>query len=104
MGPGRTLALSATIHVGQYIEADLLGVVAGEECGARGPATGRVVELRVANALGGECVEVWRRDFAAVTTGVGEAHVVSDEDDEVGCPRGRRAIEGKRARECAKCG
>ena len=81
---------SAAFDVGQRVEADLLGVVAGEERGARGPAAGRVVELREAQAVGGERVEVRRGDFAAVAAGVGEAHVVGEEDQEVGRLRGRR--------------
>ena len=93
MSPARPLACIASFHVGQRVEADLLGVVTREECGARGPATGRVIKLCVADAVGGEGVEVWCGNFAAIAAGVGEAHVVGEEDYEIGWPRRRRGAE-----------
>src|SRR4051812_10733589 len=103
MGPGWPLACSASIHAGQHIETDLLSVVAGEKRRARRPAAGRVVELRVADTVGRECIEVWRRDFPAVTPGIREAHVVGKKDHEVGWPRNWRAAQGMRGNQCAKC-
>ena len=80
---------SAVVDVGQRVEVDLLSVVTGEKRGPRGPAAGRVVELRVADAVGGQRVEIGRGDFAAVAAGVGEAHVVGEKDQKVGTLRFR---------------
>src|SRR6478752_4603852 len=96
MGPGWALVRSAAVDVWQHVDADLLGVVAGKQCSPRGPATGGVVELCVANTVGRESVHVWRGNFAAVAAWVGEAHVVGEEDHKVGWLCGRRGIEAVR--------
>ena len=69
-GPARPRSLAR--HIGQRVEADLLGVVAGEQRGPRRPAAGRVVELRVPQAAFGERIEIRRGDLAAVAAEVGE--------------------------------
>ena len=56
----------------------------------------RVVELREAQAAGGQLVEVGRGDLAAVAADVAEAHVVHQDDDDVGF--GRLGFSG------SKCG
>ncbi len=61
-----------------------MGIEAGEECGAGGAAAGRVVELGEADALGGQLANIGGGHFAAVALEVGEAHVVDEDDDDVG--------------------
>ena len=68
---------------------NLLRVVAGQQRAARGPAARGVVELSEAQPVAGKGIEVWGGDFAAVTAGVGETHVVGEDEDNVGlCRRG----------------
>lgn len=45
LGPGRSLATPSAADTGHGIAAHLLGVIAGENGGAGGPATGGVVKL-----------------------------------------------------------
>jgi hypothetical protein len=59
-------------------------IEAGEEGGPRGRAARGVVKLREAQAALREGVEVRRRNFGAVATEVGEAHIVGEDDDDVG--------------------
>src|SRR3954471_22362429 len=79
---------------------------AGEERGARRTAAGRVVELREADALGCELVDVRRRDFTAVALEVGVAHVVDEDDDNVrsflrfGAGTGRPGVGACRKDQC----
>src|SRR5207247_7979475 len=54
----------------------LLGVVSGEDRGPRRPAPRRVVELREAQAILRQCIEVRRGNLAAVTARIGEAHEI----------------------------
>src|SRR3954469_10242138 len=103
MGPARALARTGAVHTRHYIEANLLGVIASEKCRAGGPAAARVVKLRVANAVGGKCVEVGRDDLAAVTTGVGETHIVGEEYHEIGWPSAGLGAQRVRDIHCAKC-
>ena len=51
---------------------------------ARGAATRRVVELREANAALRERIDVRRGNLAAVAAEVGEAHVIHEDDEDVG--------------------
>ena len=55
---------------------------------SRGATAGRVVKLRETEPAGSERVEVRRLNLAAVTADVGEAHVVTHDDDDawfLGC-------------------
>jgi hypothetical protein len=45
---------------------------------------GGVIELREAKAIGGDFVEVWRVDLTAVTSEVGETHVIDHDEQDVG--------------------
>ncbi len=78
------------------IAVDLLGVVAGHQAGPRRPAAGGVVHLREAQAAGGQPIEVGRGDLAAVAADVGEAHVVGQDEHDVG-RRGRAGFGGRRS-------
>ena len=69
---------------GERAHAGLMRIEAGEEGGPRGRAARGVVKLREAQAALREGVEVRRRNFGAVGAEVGEAHVVGEDDDDVG--------------------
>ena len=58
-------------------------VVAGEDRRARRPATRGVVELCEAQAVLRKRIEIRRRDLAAVTARVREAHVVGENEKDV---------------------
>ncbi len=75
--------LAAALDARHGIAADFLGVVTGEDRRPRRPAAGRVVELREAQAVLCQGVEIRRGDLAAVAAGVGEAHVVGEEDQDI---------------------
>ena len=64
------------VVLGHVPDAGLVRIQAGQQRGARRAAAAGVVELREAQAAGGQLVEVRRGDFAAVAADVGEAHVV----------------------------
>ena len=61
----------------------LMGIDAGHERSPRRAAARRVVELREADPMLGKCVDVGRRDLAAVAAEVGEAHVVDENHHDV---------------------
>ena len=75
---------------GSCIPADLLGVIACQNTGARRPAPAGGVELGEAHAPPGECVQVGRPNLAAVAAGIGEAHVVGHDQQHI--RRGPRAL------------
>jgi hypothetical protein len=50
---------------------------------ARGAATPGVIELREADTVGGETIKILSREFTAVTTDIGESHVIRENDDNV---------------------
>jgi hypothetical protein len=71
--------------VGHHVpHAGLVRIEAGEQARPRRATARGVVELREAEAVGGECVECGRVDLAAVAAEIGEAHVVGEDDDDVG--------------------
>ena len=70
--------------IGHVADAGLMGVESGEEGGAGGAAAGGVVELGEAESASGEGVEVGGGDFGAVTAEISEAHVVDEDDNDVG--------------------
>ena len=74
-------------------DAGLVRVEAGQQAGPGRAAAGGVVELGEPEPAGGERVQVRRADLAAVAAEVGEAHVVGQDDDDVGP---RRGIGGRR--------
>ena len=76
------VALRAGV-VGEDADAGLVRMQAGQQRGARRAAARGVVELREAQAVGGEAVEVGRVDLAAVAADVGVAHVVVEDQDDV---------------------
>jgi len=65
-------------------DTSLMCIETSEEGGAGGAATGGVVELSEAEAVGGEGVEIGGLDLAAVATDVGVAHVIGHDDDDIG--------------------
>ncbi len=70
--------------LGHVADSGLMGVKAGEEGGASGATAGGIVELGEAKTASGEGVEVGGGDFGAVTAEISEAHVVNEDDDDVG--------------------
>src|ERR1035441_335818 len=50
-------------------------------------ATASIIELGEPEPVGGKLVEIGRRDLAAVATDVGEAHIIHEEDNDVGSRR-----------------
>ena len=61
----------------------LLRVLAGQQATARRAAARGGIGLRKAHAVGGHAVDVGRIDVPAVAAGVGVAHVVGQENEEV---------------------
>ena len=61
----------------------LLGVVAGEYAGARGPAPACGVVLGESKAGGGEGREIRRSNISAVTFGIGIAHVIGQDKKDI---------------------
>src|SRR5262249_42708506 len=84
-GDGNAIAVQVaavtveTLVLHHVADAGLVWIKAGEQTGAGRAAAGGVVELREAQAAGGEGVEVGRRDLAAVAAEVGVAHVVGQD-------------------------
>ncbi len=87
-GPALARAADAAGQGGQGVAVDLLGMVAGEQGAARGPAAGGVVEAGEAEPVGGEAVEVRGCDLAAVAAEVGVAEVVGEDEQDAGACRG----------------
>lgn len=75
------------VVTGHMTDACLMRVEAGEEGASRRAAAAGVVELREAEAVAGELVEVGRVDFAAIASDVGEAHVIGHDEDDIGLLR-----------------
>ena len=71
-------------------------VASGQQARTRGRTERRRVPLRVAHAVGGDAVDVGRRDGAAVAGHRREADVVEHDIDDVGRPvRRLRRLEGR---------
>ena len=89
-GEGEALAVEVSavawemVIVDHVADASLVGVQAGEERGAAGATAGGVIELGEADSVGGEGIEVRGGDFATETTEIGEAHIVGEDDDDIG--------------------
>ena len=86
--------MGAAPETGEAITVNLLGVVAGEQGTAGGPATGGVVELREAQALLRQRVKIRRGDLAAVATDIRVAEVIREDEDDVGARRGGQSRQG----------
>ena len=69
---------------GHEADAGLVRIQAGEQRSARRTTPRAVVELREAQPIGGERIEIRCADFTAVTSQVREAHVVGEDDEDVG--------------------
>ena len=89
-GDGEALAVEISaiawemVIVDHVADASLVGVQAREERGAAGATAGGVIELGEADSVGGEGIEVRGGDFATETTEIGEAHIVGEDDDDIG--------------------
>src|SRR5579872_2926369 len=81
--PPRTNAIAAAGYTGNRVAAHLLRVVAGEQSGPRGPATGRVVKLGESQAVFRQSIEIGRLDLPAVATQVGISQIVGQNEDDV---------------------
>jgi hypothetical protein len=66
-----------------------MGIQPREQRRPRRAATGRVVKLREPQPVGGERIEIRRLDLAAVAAQIAEAHVISENDDDIGSTRFR---------------
>ena len=86
-GQHRTRGIAAGCR--HVAHAGLMRIEARQERGPRGTAPAGVVELREAHAVFCERIEVRRGDLAAVAAEVGPAHVVDQNDDDVGLGRRR---------------
>ena len=73
-----------SVAVGEDADAGLMRMQAGQQRGARRAAAGGVVELRIAQAVGRQAIQVGRLDLAAVTADIGKSHVVVEDDQDVG--------------------
>ena len=96
------LAFQVKVEAWQRIAMNLLRVIAGEQRPACRPAARGVVKLREAQPAPRERIEVRRGNFAAVTTEVGKAEVIGENDQEIGSGRKgspRNREEKERARE-----
>src|SRR6516162_4623979 len=87
--PRGTRSATASAEAGQFIAAYLLRVVARQDRRSRWPAAGGVVELREPQAAGRQSVDIGRLDFTAVTTRIRVAHVIGQDNQDVGLA-GRR--------------
>src|SRR5256885_5712171 len=61
-----------------------MGIEAGEQAGAAGTTAGGVAEVREANPGTGQAIDVGRADLTSVAAHIAEAHVVRQNDDDVG--------------------
>ena len=73
-----------SVAVGEDADPGLMRMQAGQQRGARRAAAGGVVELRIAQAVGRQSIQIGRLDFAAVTADVGKSHVIVEDDQDVG--------------------
>src|SRR3954454_138552 len=73
-----------TVAVGEDADAGLVRMQAGQQRGARRAAARGVVELRVTQPVRRKTIEVRRLDLAAVTANVRKAHVVVEDEQDVG--------------------
>jgi len=81
----------------QVITADLLSVVAGEQCGPRGPASRRIVKLGITEPFIGQAVEVGSLDLSSIASQIGVAEIVGHDQQHVG--RGRCCCQPGEAEE-----
>jgi hypothetical protein len=86
----RSLLTDAAISakdVWQCVAVNLLWIIAGQQRRARGPAAGSVLEIREAQAMVRESVEIWRSDLTTVAADVRKTEIVSKNEDDVrlGC-------------------
>ena len=72
------------VAVGEDADPGLMRVQAGQQRGARRAAARGVVELRIAQAVGRQTVQIGCLDFAAVTADIGKSHVIVEDDQDVG--------------------
>ena len=72
---------------------DLLRVEAGHQSTASGPAAGSVVELREAQAVLRERIEIRRLNLAAIATEVGVTEIIREDEDDVGLRGEQRRAE-----------
>jgi len=89
------LVARLALVLGHVADARLVRVETGQQRGARRAAARGVIELREAQAVRRERVEIRRRNLAAVAAEVGEAHVIHEDDDDVR-PRLIQALENRR--------
>src|SRR5438045_1982411 len=75
-------------------DASFMWIKAGEQRSTAGAAARVIVELREADSICGEAIEIWILDFAAVTAEVREAHVIRKDDHDVR-PFGARSRKRK---------
>ena len=77
-------------------------VLSGEKRDAGGMALGGIVELREAEAVLCEAVEVGRFDFRAVASDIGVAEVIDHDDEEVGLFRSGKTKSKKKCERDSK--
>ena len=87
LGPRGALALGSARYASNGIPSHLLGIEAGQSRGARGPAPGCIVKLRVPQPIGGQGIEMRRGDLASIASQVRKPQVVGDDQDHIGALR-----------------
>jgi hypothetical protein len=86
-----TAAVAGLVLVsGHETDSRLVGVEAGEQSGAGGAAARAVVKIGEAQTVGGESVKVRGCRSGAEAADVGVAHVIGQNDNDVGLCRLRR--------------
>ena len=79
-----------------------MGILSGQQGGAGGAATGGVVEVSELEPTRRQPVQVGGGDLAAVATYIGVAHIIGQDEDDVG--RGRVRHRSVRAEATAEEG
>jgi len=92
--PGGSGAATAASDVRDGVATDLLRIVSGQDGAARWPAACRVVKLCESEPVGGQPIQGGRGNFSAITTQIGEAHVISQDEQNIGLGRSRLAFAG----------
>ena len=102
---GQCAAVTRIAAVGDHVpDARKMGREAREHTRPRGTAARRVVELAVAESVGGQRIEVRGGDFTAETAQIAESQVVGKDQHDVGPCVGRSLFTAGRKRHGARYG
>jgi len=79
-----TITVDVIVEMGHVTHAHLMWIHAGQETSSCRATSRGIVKLGIAEALRGEAVQVGCIDFAAVASDVRVAHVVSQNENDIG--------------------